>query len=159
MCDDPNHFYVTLLSNASTDLYPNNTIARFTTELAQSIELGSSDKWEVGVCEFTYPPNSVGMSKPVKIVGDTTGLIYFYLISPQYVGKTLVRCLRTFIYPSISAQQVFDNVYYMPVEKRTFKNIRIEILQLKGRPVPFKSSKTPSMVVLHFRRASGTLVI
>jgi len=98
MCDDPNHFYVTLFSNASTDLYPDHTIARFTTELAQPIELGSSDRWEVGVCEFTYPPNNVGVFKPTLLVGDTTGLIYCDLISPQYVGNVLVRCLRTFIF-------------------------------------------------------------
>jgi len=90
MCDDPNHFYVTLFSNALTDLYPDNTIARFTTELAQPIELWSSDRWKVGVCEFTYPPNNVGVYKPTLLVGDTTGLRYCDLISPQYVGNVLV---------------------------------------------------------------------
>ena len=154
MCDDSNHFYVTLFSNASTDLYPSNTIARFTTEFLRPIEWGSSDRWEVGVGEFTYPPKNVGTFKPTLLVCDTTGLIYCDLISPQYVGKILVRCLRTFIYPDYYAQHIFENVYYMPVEKRTFKNIRIEILQMTGKPVPFKSSKTPSMVVLHFRRVS-----
>jgi len=132
MCDDPNHFYVTLFSNASTDLYPNNTIARFTTELPRPIELGTSDRWEVGLCEFTYPPNNVGTFKPTLLVGDTTGLIYCDLITPQYVGKFLVRCLRTIIHPDFYAQHIYDNVYYMPVEKRTIKNIRIEILQLTG---------------------------
>ena len=108
----------------------------------------------MGLCEFTYPPNSVGTFNPTLLVGDTTGLIYCDLISPQYVGKFLVRCLRTFIYPDFYAQHIYDNVYYMPDEKRTFKNIRIEILQLSGKPVPFKSSKTPSMVVLHFKHVS-----
>jgi len=83
MCDDPKQFYVTLISNASTDLYPNNTIARFKTDLAQPIELGSSDKREVGVCEINYPPNAVGTFKPTTVVGDTTRLIYCDLISPQ----------------------------------------------------------------------------
>jgi len=154
MCDDPNHFYVTLFSNASTDLYPNNMIARCTTELPRPIEFWSSDRWQVGVCEFAYPPNNVGVFKHTLLVGDTTGLIYCDLMSPQYVGNVMVRFLRTFIYPDFYAQHIFDNVYNMPVEKRTFKNIRIEILQLTGEPVPFKSSKTPSMVVLHFRRVS-----
>jgi len=157
MCDDPNHFYVTLFSNDSTDLYPSITTARFTTVLPRPIELGSSERWEVGVCEFTYPPNNVGTFKPTLLVDDTTGLIYCDLISPQYVGSVLVRCLRTFIYPDYYSQHIFENVHYMPVEKRTFKNIRIEILQMTGKPVPFKSSKTPSMVVLHFRRASKRL--
>jgi len=103
MCDDPKYFYVTLFSNASTDLYPNNTSARFTTELAQPMELSSSDKWDVGVCEFAYPPNVVGTFKPTTVLGDTTGMIYCDLISTQHVGKILVRCLRTFIYPAASA--------------------------------------------------------
>jgi len=151
---DPKHFYVTLLSNTSKNLYPDNTIAAFTAELARPVELGSSDNWEVGVCEFSYPPNSVGTFKHTTVVGDTKDLIYCDLISPQYVGRALVRCMRTFIYPSLSGQHVFDNVYNLPVEKRTFKSIRIEILQLTGKPVEFKSSTTPSYVVLHFRRVS-----
>jgi len=45
---DPKRFYVTLLSNTSKNLYLENTIAAFTTELARPVELGSSDNWEVG---------------------------------------------------------------------------------------------------------------
>jgi len=118
---DPKHFYVTLLSNNSKNLYPDNTIAAFTAELVRPVELGSSGNWEVGVCEFSYPPNSVGTFKHTKVVGDTTGLIYCDLISPQYVGRALVRCMRAFICPSLSGQHVFDNVYYLRVEKRTLK--------------------------------------
>ena len=106
--------------------------------------------------------DNVGVFKPTLLVGDTTGLIYCDLISPQYVGNVLVRCLRTIIYPDFYAQHIYDNVYYMPVEKRTFKNIRIEILQLSGKPVPFKSSKTPSMVLYisdAFRKKAGGLLI
>ena len=150
---DPKHFYVTLLSNTSKNLYPDNTIAASTAELARPVELVYSDNWEMGVCEFSYPSNSVGTFKHTTVVGDTTGLIYCDLISPQHVGRALVRCMRTFIYPSLSGQHVFDNVYYLPVEKR-IKSIRIELLQLTGKPVEFRSSTTPSKVVLHFRRVS-----
>ena len=77
------------------------------------------------------------------------------LVPPQYVGRALVRCMRTFIYPALSGVHLFHNVYYLPVEKRTFKSIRIEILQLTGKPVEFKTSTTPSKLVLHFRRVSA----
>jgi len=50
---------------------------------------------------------------------DTTGFIYCDLISPQYVGTSLARSMRTFIYPSFSGQHLFDNVCSLPVEKRT----------------------------------------
>ena len=139
---DPKQFYVMLMSNTSKNLYP-NTIAAFTAELARTVELGCSDNWEVGECEFSYTSNSVGKFKHTIVFGCTSRLIYCDLISPQYVGRALVRCMRTFIYPSLSGQHVFDNVYYLPVEKRTFKNIRLEILQLTGKPVEFKSSTTP----------------
>jgi len=80
---DLKQFYVTLLSNTSKNLYPNNTIAAFTAELARPVELGSSDNWEVGVCELYYPPNSVGTFKHTTVVGETTGLIYCDLLSHQ----------------------------------------------------------------------------
>ena len=108
----------------------------------------------MGVWEYSYPPKSVGTFKHTTVVGDTTGLIHCDLISSQCVGRALVRCMRTFIFPSLSGQHVFDNVYFLPVEKRTYKSIRIEILQFTGEPVEFKSSTTPSKVVLHFRRGN-----
>ena len=88
-------------------------------------------------------------------MGDNIGLIYCDLISPQYVGGVLVRRLRTFIYPSVSGQHEFDYVYYLHVEKRTFKNIRIEILKMTGKPAEFKSIKTPTKAILHFQRVSA----
>ena len=118
---DHKHFYVTLLINTSKSLFPDNTKATLTAELARHVELGYSDNWEVGTCEFSYPPNSVGTLKYTTVVGDTTGLIYCDLISSQCVGRDLVRSTRKFIYPTLSGEHLFDNVYYLPVEKRTFK--------------------------------------
>ena len=43
------HFYITLYSNASQKLYPNNTQAAFTFHLAQPVDLGTSSDWEVGL--------------------------------------------------------------------------------------------------------------
>ena len=145
---------MSLLSNSSKNLYPDNTIAALTAELARPVELSSSNNWEVGECEFSYPPNSVGTFKHTTVVGETTGSIYCDVISLQYLGRALVSCRRTFIYTSLSGKDVFDNVYYLPVEKRTFKIIRIEILQFTGKPVELKSSTTPSKVILHFLRLS-----
>ena len=55
---DRDHFYVTLFSNASQDIYPDNKIAAFTTQLAQPIRLDPSDIWEVGLCELSYSVTS-----------------------------------------------------------------------------------------------------
>ena len=48
-----NQFYVTCPSNSSMQLYPNNTLSRFTVKLNKEMEL--SGQWEVGLCEIQYP--------------------------------------------------------------------------------------------------------
>jgi hypothetical protein len=122
--------YVTLFSTDSQDLYPDNTLDVLTSELAQPISL----------------------NPPRVQVGSLTLLIYRDIIAPQFVGKNLVRCLRTVIHPTQDCEFTFDQVFYLPVENKTFKNIRIEILKLNGTPVNFKDSENPVIVVLHFRR-------
>jgi len=46
-------FYVTLPSNSSAEYYPDNTVARYTTKLADKIEL--EGHWEVGLAEISVP--------------------------------------------------------------------------------------------------------
>jgi len=83
---EQNIFYVTLLSNALWDIYDQNTHADFTVKLAQPIDLGSTSKWEVGVCEISCSSSPEG-ANPV--------LFYYNLISPQFLGDSTVRCIRT----------------------------------------------------------------
>jgi hypothetical protein len=40
----------------------------------------------------------------------------------------------------------------MPVEKCTFQDISIEIAELYGKKIPFKTGDVPTKAVLHFRR-------
>ncbi len=89
------HFYVTLLSNGSQKLYPANTLSAFTTLLAQPIDLGSTDRWEVGVCEFTCHPTNTGTFTPLQVISANNALIYCNLILQQFVISQYVRCLRT----------------------------------------------------------------
>jgi len=49
-----NKFYVPLQSNASRDIYEQNTHADFTAKVAQSTDLFSTSNWEVGVCEISF---------------------------------------------------------------------------------------------------------
>ncbi|KAJ8048960.1 hypothetical protein HOLleu_01484 [Holothuria leucospilota] len=46
-------FYVTLPSNSSPDVYPQNTLTNYRVKLAQPITLEGD--WEVGLAEFIYP--------------------------------------------------------------------------------------------------------
>ena len=141
-----NQFYVTLFSNSSRKIYGDNTLSAFTMKLAQPIDLNYAENWEVGICEVTCPPPLVGT------VGNTNVLIYCNVISPQFVGSNMVRCLRTFIYPSTTCENIFDKIYYVPVEQRKFQEIRIQFLLTNRNRVPFKDSKVPTKVVLHFRK-------
>ena len=74
--------------------------------------------------------------------------------APQLIGTAKVRCLQTFrVVPTdYDREYLFTNVYYVPLEKKAFQNIRIEILNPSGDPIPFSDSQTPLKVVLHFRR-------
>jgi len=86
---------------------------------------------------------------------NTDALVYCDLIVPQLIGTTMFRFLRTFniIMPEdYGVDYQFENVYYVPVEKRMFRDIRIEILNVAGERVPFTDGKTPLKVVLYFRR-------
>jgi len=81
-------------------------------------------------------------------------LMYCDLIAPQLIGTTKVRCLRSFrIVPiDYNSEYLFTNVYYVPLEKKTFRDIRIEILNQAEDMIPFSDSQSPLNVVLHFRR-------
>jgi len=72
-----NHFYVTLFSNASKEVFPDNTLTAFTIHLAQPIDLGQSD-WEVGLTELTYkaPNRQLMRGKLVHVVSSVNVLVY-----------------------------------------------------------------------------------
>jgi len=49
-------------------------------------------------------------------------------------------------------QHEFQNVQYVPLEQRRFKDIRMEFLTTEGLHIPFEDSTMPTKVVLHFRK-------
>jgi len=86
---DRDHFYITLFSNASQHLYPDNKIAAFTIQLARPIILDPSEIWEVGLYEISSPST-------VQVEVNTNALVYCDLIAPQFIGSNMVRFLRAF---------------------------------------------------------------
>ena len=147
-----NSFYVTRFSNASQEIYENNTHADFTVKLSRTIDLGNPPNLEVGVCEvsFSTPPLEYLNSVEVMPCADHT-IIYFNLISPQFVGGSTFCCLLTF--PTSSCRYYeFRNVQYVQVEQRRFQSIRVEFLTLEGPHVPFEDSTTPTKPVFYFRK-------
>jgi hypothetical protein len=151
------HFFVTLFSNASQDIYPDNKIAAFTTQLAQPIRLDPSEIWEVGQCELSYSA-SHGLQQHQPLLNNLNvflnALFYCDLIAPHLIGTTKVRYLRSFrLEPTdYNSEYLFQNVYYLPLENETFRDIRIEILNQLGELIPFNDSAIPLKAVLLFRR-------
>ena len=117
-------------------------------KLSRPIDLGIAPNWEVGFCELSCSsPESLNT---VDVCTDHA-MIYSNIISPQFVGDSTVRCMRTFATTSCQYYE-FRNVQYVPVEQRQCQSIRIEFLTLEGLHVLFEDSVTPTKVVPHFRK-------
>jgi hypothetical protein len=149
MNNDPKHFYVTLLSTASQRICPDNTHYDFIVDLAQTIDLGNNDRWEVGLSEYACPPPKPGTHQAFDI-GQSRALVYCNLITPQFVGGQLVRCLRTVTILSQYCDYKFTNVHYLPVEKSLIRHVHIQIKTADGKSAAFPGGRTP-VIVLHFR--------
>jgi len=106
MVNVSNHFYVTLFSNSSRNIFKDNTLVAFTVKLAQPIDLCTDENWEVYLCEITCPPPTAYTLKPDLIVGETNVIVYCSLISQQFVGENAVGCLRSLFFhpPSVNTQ-------------------------------------------------------
>jgi hypothetical protein len=67
--------YMTLLSDASLSVFPDNSLSRFRVRMVMSVNL-SAGTWEVGLCELIYPEPSSGTElQPIFVYSD--------LIEPQ----------------------------------------------------------------------------
>ena len=93
-----NHFYITLPSNSSRDYYPNNTVACYTTKLADKVELDGA--WEVGLAQITVP---------FAVDNIAHGQYYYYdlFISDEF--------FRKFALPPIYLKQVHKLIEVMHI--------------------------------------------
>ena len=67
-------FYLTLPSNASMKMYPNNTLAHYITDLPRLIEL--TGEWECGMAEIQYPHTwyNIGMYDTWFFLNETIAM-------------------------------------------------------------------------------------
>ena len=146
--------YVTLFSNASKEVFPDNSLTPFTIHLAQTIYLGTSSNWEVGLSEISYkaPNRQIMQGAVVDVIISSNVLIYCDVITPQFLSTENVRLLRTIICPTQLGNHQFQNVYYLPVQRTLFQDIRIELRVSDGGPAAFEDRIISTKVVLHFRR-------
>ena len=81
--------------------------------------------------------------------------VYCDLIEPTFVGDTKVQLLRTVNVDSTNkhiVNHIFTNPIYVPLQKKHFNSIEINIMTNTGDPVPIASGH--SVITLHFRRTS-----
>ena len=67
-------FYLTLPSNASMKMYPDNTLAHYITDLPRRIDL--TDEWECGLAEIQYPHTwyNIGMYDTWFFLNETIAM-------------------------------------------------------------------------------------
>ena len=128
---------MTLLSTASQHIYPDNTHYDFIVELAQTIDLGNNDRWEVGLSEYACPPPKPGTHHAFAVIRQSRALIYCNLIAPPFVGGPLVMCLRTITIPSQYCDYKFTNIHYLPIEKSFIRHVHIQIKTADGKSAAF----------------------
>jgi hypothetical protein len=78
--------------------------------------------------------------------------IYCDLVEPIVVGDAKVPLLRTVNIAgreSLTVSRIYQNVQYVPVHKKQFDTIELDIRDDTGRKVPFERGKV--IVTLHFR--------
>jgi hypothetical protein len=103
--------------------------------------------WQVLFCKLAYLRAEPG--NELQFV-----FVYCEPIAPQFVSNTLARCLRTVHYPSVEGHHVFDNVYYVFVEKTDFQRVSPELLTNRGGRSPFPYIVKPQLAVPNFRQHS-----
>ena len=152
---------VTLFSNALTEIYTLNSETSFTNRLALPVDLGSSSDLEFGLTEIMYrpPQRTIVQGAIIDVVSDVNVLIYCNLVTSQLVRSDISRLLGTIICPSQLGKHVFSDIYYLPVEFKTFWSIHINMkISNQTKPIVYFSvnnTTIPTEVVLHFRRTNG----
>jgi len=148
------HFYVNRFSKASHDIYEQNTHADFTVKVVQPVDLASNSNWYLGLSEISCSSTPIGE--------ETTALMYSNLISTQFVGHSIVRSMRTFVFPlSLSSssssicQHEFRNVYYVSVELKRFQVFQIEFLT-RGCTFPSRTALQPQNYCFVFENITSS---
>jgi len=75
----------------------------------------------VGLCEVSYGGPSNELVKANTLVDKRFVFVYCDLVAPQIVADQNLRTLRIIHYPSRDGEHRFQNVYYIPVEKKSFE--------------------------------------
>lgn len=120
-----------------------------------SIYMADKLKYILGFDNFYTAPTALSMARyPVDLRGGFYALyIYCDLVDNQVVGDASVPLLRAVNIEGAHGEiicKVYDMPHYLPLTRKEFSAVEINIKDDSGRPVKFKYGKI--IIKLHFRR-------
>lgn len=120
---------------------------RFSSDLARI--LGFDEK--IGYVKDTTAPHPISLN----VVDIYSMYVYCDLLQHVVVGDTKAPLLRIVNKPARTftrrhLHKIFNPILYVPLQKKNFDTVEINIMTDTGDPVPFRSGK--SILVLEFRR-------
>jgi len=95
-------------------------------------------------------------------IGNETRMLFVYcdILEHVPVGDELAPLLRSVVVRGKHGDRIgerFVNPMYLPIQKKTFGSIEINIMTGTGEPAPFIDGR--STVVLHFRRSNNPYLL
>jgi hypothetical protein len=122
-------FHVTLPSNASLDLWPDNVLNHYRTKLAQRMDLPGAG-WEVGLAELNYSRtwSNVNNNEGMWITIRDRGIIQFPTFNPSSLltfkaqAKRVLEFINRYIKDHFKDEKVFEFVYLLEHEAFQFRN-------------------------------------
>ena len=109
--------------------------------------------------EEAYKSNVVHGNRPVDLyAGYHTLYAYCDIVDYSVIGNTYSQLLRALEVPTNKdfGDQVvltYPNPIYVPILKKEFQSIEIDIKEETGKSVPFEFGRV--IIVLHFRKKNG----
>lgn len=128
----------------------NKDLTSFITTPILSLQLGFKPKTNLSQTSFAINPVNLYLGLPSQL------FVYTDIIQPQVVGDVITTLLRIipldptkFIYGAYKTH-IFSPAHYVPVLRREFDTMEIDIRTTTGARVPFQFGV--SCVKLHFQR-------
>lgn len=120
---------------------------RLSPELARILGFDHIQQDDIALVHHARYPPDLQKSLPVHMY------IYSDIVEPQLVGDTvapLLRIINTNIKEyGASNVHIFENPHYVPVQRKQFDQIIIDLRDSTGNPLPFQYGSV--CVKLHFR--------
>lgn len=142
-------FSVTLFSNNSMSIYPNNVLSSFSNKLYKPIEL-NGEGWSVGIVEMY-------INELIKPRHEHC-FIYSDIIKERYCGDQYTKCMRVF-HLAPKSEKIFKfKPQYYPIQNNFIDEISILIADEEGEKIDFIASTVPTYVTLNFKKSNGKAI-